>query len=272
MPGGRSKQEVLAAMRSLPTGGRSTMGELALAAGVSVRTLYRLFGGRSALLRELGCPPPRGARERILEAALELVGRRGLAALSMDELAGAAGVSRATLYRLFPGKAALFGALVRTYSPWEAVAEVLQAAPDGPPEEVVPAVGRAVAAALEGRTALVLRIVHEILEGDPDTLEGVKRTMGRGLPDLIRYLEVQMAAGRLRPVHPVIALQLLIGPIVVHRLTRPLAESLLGFAEPEERVIDRMVEAWLRAMAAGGATKPASWGGVVEEEGHAGRR
>jgi hypothetical protein len=100
----------------------------------------------------------------------------------------------------------------------------------------------------------------------------VKRTMGRGLPDLIRYLEAQMAAGRLRPLHPVIALQLLVGPIVVHQLTRPLAESLLGFPEPTEQVVDRMVESWLRAMATGAPAKPASSGGTVDEDGRAGTR
>jgi len=34
-----------------------------------------------------------------------MIGVQGLAALSMDALAGAAVVSRATVYRVFPGKA-----------------------------------------------------------------------------------------------------------------------------------------------------------------------
>jgi AcrR family transcriptional regulator len=219
------------------------MDELAAGAGVSVRTLYRLFGSRGALVRELGCSPPR--------TTLELVGRHGLAELSMDELADTAGVSRATLYRLFPGKSALFTALIQNYAPWEAVADALDAMPDGRPEEVVPAVGRAIGAALEGRTALLLRIVFEILKGDADTIEGVRYTMGRGLPDLVRYLSKQMAAGRLRRMHPVVALQLLAGPIVAHQLTRPLAERFLGFKAPEEGVMDEIARAWLRAMATG---------------------
>src|ERR1700730_15898002 len=55
------------------------------------------LGGRrrQARLREAGCTPKQEARQLILEAALELVGRDGLAELSMDELAAAAGVSRA---------------------------------------------------------------------------------------------------------------------------------------------------------------------------------
>jgi AcrR family transcriptional regulator len=224
------------------------MDELALVSGIPVRRLYRLFGSRRALLREAGCAPAPGTRDVILDAALELVGRHGLADLSMDGLAAAAGVSRATVYRLFPGKSALFGALVRAYSPWEAIADAIDAMPDGPPEEVIPAVGRAMAGAMEGRTALLLRIVFELLKADPDTIEGTRRGMARGLPDLVRYLSTQMEAGRLRPVRPILASQLLAGPIVAHLLTEPLAESLGG---PEESgdVVDQIVDAWLRAMA-----------------------
>lgn len=227
------------------------MQELAAAAGVSLRALYRLFGSRDALLRELDCEPPPAARERVLEAALDLVGRHGLADLSMDELAAGAGVSRATLYRLFPGKPALFRGLIQAYSPWEAVAQVLGAAEatsDPAPERVMPRVARALAGAMAGRTGVLLRMVVEMVKGDPDTAEGVQRSMTHGLPDVIRYLDQQMAAGRLRQMHPVLAFQLLAGPIVAHQLTRPLA-ALIGFALPQEDVVDQIVQAWLRAMA-----------------------
>ncbi|MGH2819508.1 MAG: helix-turn-helix domain-containing protein, partial [Actinomycetota bacterium] len=75
------------------------MEELAAEAGVAVRTLYRLVGSRQALLREARHAPASVPRRLILDAALEQVGRHGLAGLSMDDLAGAAGVSRATVYR-----------------------------------------------------------------------------------------------------------------------------------------------------------------------------
>ena len=42
--------------------------------------------------------------ERILVAALRLIGRRGVKRLGMQEIAESAGVSRGTLYRYFPSK------------------------------------------------------------------------------------------------------------------------------------------------------------------------
>jgi AcrR family transcriptional regulator len=227
-----------------------TMTQLAAAAGISMRQLYRHFDNRENLLRELEREPPPGARERILEAAFELLGQSGLADLPMDELAVRADVSRATLYRLLPGKSALFRELLATYSPWEPVARVLESHTSAghlTPEHVIPDVAQALAEALTDRSAVLLRMVFEMSKGDPDTTEGVQRSMARGLPDLIRYLSEQMAAGRLRRIHPVLALQLLAGPIVAHELTRPLA-ALVGFTPSRQSVVAEVVKFWLEGM------------------------
>jgi AcrR family transcriptional regulator len=49
--------------------------------------------------------------ERILSAALRLLGRRGVKRLGMQEVSEAAGVSRGTLYRYFPSKDLLLEAV-----------------------------------------------------------------------------------------------------------------------------------------------------------------
>lgn len=245
----KAKQEVLAAVRRIiRRDNRATMIELAKGASVSVRTLYRLFDSREALMRELGHGTDPPVREQILAAALNLVGNRGLEALTMEDLAVAASVSRATLYRLFPGKSALFKGLMKTYSPWEAVGVVIDARPDGHPRVVVPAVARAMADAMDGRIGLLLPMVLEMVRENPDAKEGMGNAMVGGLPKLIQYLTGQMGEGRLRRMNPVVAFQLLAGPIVVHLLTRPLAERALGLEMPVTEVVDQIAAAWLRSM------------------------
>jgi AcrR family transcriptional regulator len=226
------------------------MDELAHAAGVSRATVYRLFGSRDELLREAGLQPDPGSRERVLAAALELVGRDGLARLSMDELATAAGLSRASLYRLFPGKPALFRELVRVYSPMETVVGVLERWWDRPPEEVMPELARQAVGMLQGRVGMVRTILFEILGVSPDSLEGADWAFSRGVMTLAGYIAEQMQHGRLRMMHPVVALTGFIGPILFHLLSRPLLERELGYEVPVEDTVQQLAENWVRSMRA----------------------
>jgi AcrR family transcriptional regulator len=270
-----SKQQVLAALTAATSTHKGpgsgvgqdqdglaglSMDQLAAAAGVSRATLYRLFGNQQHLLHELGLQPPPTVRSRILDTALELVGRHGLAELSMDELAARAGVSRATLYRLVPGKEALFAELVQRFSPFEPIAAVLETMGDRPPAEVIPAIAQAMAAAMDGHIGLLLQLLFEVSRSDPghhggaDANQDAAQAM-RTLPLVAGYLDQQMAAGHLRRMDPVLAMQALAGPVVMHLLMQASAQSQSGaghkVALPLERVVDELVGMWLRAMTPG---------------------
>ena len=150
------------AARRLSAEGRDpTMSEIAGVSGISVRTAHRLFGTRAALLQAAGHRRPT-VRGRVLEAALEAIGRRGVSELSMDELAAQAGISRPTLYRLFRTKTELVAEVIRAYSPWPALGEVVRREPRRPPTEVIPELARTIVRSLGDRTGLVLQLVSQL--------------------------------------------------------------------------------------------------------------
>jgi AcrR family transcriptional regulator len=239
---------VAAGRRIHKRGQTPTVAAVAGETGLSRSTVYRAAGSQAGLLRLLDLEPDPGARERILSQAMELVGEMGLSRLSMDELARRAGVSRANLYRLFPGKQILFRELVRSYSPMETLALTIDSLGAQPPEVVMPALARAVTAAVAGRTGMVRTLFYEVTGMEPETQEAVRYALGRGLGSLLAYITSQIAEGRLRRVHPVLAMQAFAGPLLVHVSARELSARVLGVDLDLEDAAVTLAELWVRAM------------------------
>ncbi len=236
------------ATRLLGQDGQASVGQIALAARVSRTSFYRAFSSRAELLRTLEMEPEPDGRMRVLEAALVMLRRRALADLSMDELAVEAGVSRANLYRLFPGKAALFRAIVLAYSPFEPVMALFSRVGERPPDEVIPELVRTAYRTMAGRTGIVRTLIFEATSMTPETQQTFGETGLRAFGTLAMYLAGQMDAGRLRRVPPLIALQSLIGGVMFHLLSEPL---FAGMTEVNgEQAVTQLAENWLRGMRA----------------------
>ena len=236
----------------LARGGKPTVAEFARAAGVSRASFYRHFKSREALLEALDVTPEPGARDRILAAAVDMVGAQGLSALSMDELADRAEVSRATVYRVFPGKSALLMGLIESYSPLEPVSRLLASRHHEPPRVLMPELARtayrAVYGAGENRAGLVRALFFEVSGLRPETEEAAAEAIRNIVGLLVMYVTGQMAEGRLRRMHPLLALQSFVGPVLFHILTRPLAERVLNLDIEGEAAVTQLAETWLRAM------------------------
>lgn len=236
------RQVMSAAVQLLAEDPGTPIDRITRAAGISRATFYRHFGSRANLLASVAHDPRPSARERILEAAEEMLVRTSLADLSMDDLAAAAGVSRGTLYRIVPGKAALLRALLEAYSPFEAMRRIATERHDEPPEVVLPLIARELVGVAEIRLGLVRAVFHEATLGSGVAIEGVGPLLLAAIGAVSSYLADQMAAGRIRPMLPLLALQVFAGPIMFHLLTRPAIEELgLAAVPPSADAVDVLV-------------------------------
>jgi AcrR family transcriptional regulator len=232
----------------LSSGLQPSVDAIARAAGVSRTTFYRTFRSRAQLFAELKREPQPDTRRRILDAAYQLLQRKTLAELSMDELAVAARISRANLYRLFPGKPALFQALLVAYSPFEPVMALLERMGDRPPEEFIPQLVSTAYRAVAGRQGIARTLLLEVTSMTPETQQPFAQTGLRVIAALAFYLQTQMEAGRLRPMHPILAMQSLVGSVMMHLLSAPvLGQSIARIPAGEEAVL-QLAQLWLRGM------------------------
>lgn len=244
------RRQVMSAARVvLAADAGAPVAQIADRAGVSRATFYRHFGSRASLLESVALEPRPDARTRILAAAKDMLITTSLAELSMEELAKAAGVSRGSLYRIVPGKGALLQDLIQTYSPFEAVRSIVTQHHDDPPEVVFPLIGRAVVGVAGERLGLMRAIFHEVTAGG-DAIEGMGPLFEQTLGLLANYIAGQMTAGRIRPMHPILALQAFIGPVFFHLMTRPTIERVVSLPIDAEAAVDELVAAALEGLTA----------------------
>lgn len=146
--------------------------------------------------------PEEARRQALMEAAASVFIRDGYAAANMDKVAQEAGMSKRTLYRLFPSKAALFEATIHDslapapFDPSLAPERDLRAALTG----MLEAAGRHL---LAWRRTGILRLVIAEQTRTPELAETVHRVLvRRGATALQRVIAGEMERGRLRPGDP----------------------------------------------------------------------
>jgi AcrR family transcriptional regulator len=236
------------ATRLLSHDRQASVEEIAAAAGVSRTTFYRAFPSRAQLLHALEVQPEPDTRQRVLDASILMLRTQTLKDLSMDALASEAGVSRANLYRLFPGKSALFKAILLAYSPFEPVMAVFGRAGNRPPDEVIPEIVVTAYRTVAGHTGIVRTLLLEVTSMTPEVSQAFAETGLRAFGTFAQYLAGQMAAGRLRRMHPMIAVQSLVGGVMFHMLAAPVMSQATVAVPTGEDVVLQFADVWLRGM------------------------
>lgn len=144
----------------------------------------------------------RPTRQRILDAALDLFGARGVEAVSLDEIAREVGVRKQTVLYWFPSKDDLVASVLEAVAAELVVVidAAIRAASDDPLERI-DAVVRAVFRPAVRRPALLglVREVSRLPEAQADRLRHHVRPL---VDSCVGYLQLEMDKGRLRRADP----------------------------------------------------------------------
>ena len=144
----------------------------------------------------------RPTRQRILDAALDLFGARGVEAVSLDEIAREVGVRKQTVLYWFPSKDDLVASVLEAVAAELVIVidAAIRAASDDPLERI-DAVVRAVFRPAVRRPALLglVREVSRLPEAQADRLRHHVRPLVDGC---VSYLKLEMDKGRLRRADP----------------------------------------------------------------------
>lgn len=242
-----TREQVLTVTRELlreqERPGDLTMADVAAAAHISRATLYRYFADKATLLRAAGIthggainrPTP---RERILEAALEIAGERGIHAATLDEIAARAGLTRSGLQWHYKNKDELVADLVQ-YLPilTTVTAEVERAKTDtGDIEtQLMHLVNMLLDVAEKHRGVLRFLLFEASIYPDVARIS-TTHTVGRALPLLAQLFQEHEQHGNLRPGSAQVRAQAFMGMVMVLALLRP---TFSPFLAPDDRATAR---------------------------------
>ncbi|WP_072918002.1 TetR/AcrR family transcriptional regulator [Geodermatophilus obscurus] len=176
-----------------------------------------------------GRPRDRALDERILEQVIALLGSRGYAGLTLDELAARSGVAKTTILRRWPSKAAVAAAGV------EKLALQSVDVPDSGTLEadLLALLHGAVEAFVRGRGQFIARLIREAGH-HPEIAELLYTVIHTRRQAYRRVLALAIARGELAPsVDQDLLIDLLIGPIWTRMLitrdpiTREYVDSIV---------------------------------------------
>lgn len=230
---------------------------IAHALGVSRSTLLRQLGGsRRALdnaVRDFGVDPGGRppVRQRAVEAAAALISARGVTAATFEAVAAQADCSVHSLYAVFGGRDALLDAVYERYIPSLDLDEVISGE-SSDLNDRVRRVYRSLAAVYLREPRVLSAVLAEALARPAGSAGQVLVEHGalRRLSDLSRWLDDEVAAGRIRDLPRTLLMQQLISPISVHCMMRPGLTNVPQVALPDiEECCELFADAFVRAVA-----------------------
>jgi AcrR family transcriptional regulator len=184
-------------------------------------------------------------KDAIVAAALSVASEGGMAAIQIVPIAARAGIAAGTVYRYFPGKTELLGALIASLSEREvaAVRRAADAAP-GPLSALAAAVATFAARALRNRQ-LAYALIAEPVDADVDVIRvGYRKAFAAELAARIR---TATEGGHLPEQDASLAAPALVGALL-EGLIGPLAPELADDPAKARAAVQMLTLLALRAL------------------------
>jgi AcrR family transcriptional regulator len=200
---------------------------------------------------------PEDRPDEVLDAALDIFARHGFAAARMDDIAKAAGLSKAAIYLYFPSKEDVFKALVeaRIVVLRTAIATVAEGMKGDPVSGLRHVMRLWGAANSDVRMAAIPRIILAESARFPDLAEFYHRTViSRTQRVLVELIEAGIAIGQLRNIEPISAARAIVAPMLFETLRRQAFPNE-GEQQPLDELSETFFDLFLRGIAAHPADK-----------------
>lgn len=190
-------------------------------------------------------PAPRWQRradarpEEILEAALAEFDERGFEAARMEDIAKAAGISKAAIYLYFPSKMALLEALIEAkVAPLAAQAQKLAAAGQADPLNALKLFATVAAARMaDPKVIAVPRLVIGISGRFPEIAEYYRtHVVAKARGALEKLIETGIASGAMRKVDTAAVVRAFIGPLFFEAMWTHVLKGETALADPQKLI------------------------------------
>ena len=168
----------------------------------------------------------RRAEERpgeIMRAGLELFARKGFAATRLEDIAEAAGVSKATIYLYFRNKQDLFAAIIREFA--AARVEHIESFLDTYDGSYTDLLELVLHQLYETVQTPELRAIVKTIMAEAGNFEDIRNyyrdhVVLKGLGMLARVIEAGIKEGEFRPCDPYAAVQSIVFPLLMNSIGR----------------------------------------------------
>ncbi|MEB2346631.1 MAG: TetR/AcrR family transcriptional regulator [Deltaproteobacteria bacterium] len=191
---------------------------------------------------------PRGAerRRQILDEAARLFASAGFRGVTTRDVAARVGITEAALYRYFPGKEAIYAAILEErMASADPLAALEEAAAAGRDREVFTGLALLLLRRVEQDPSLLRLLLFSALEGHDMAGPFQEKRIRRLRSFLEEYAKRRQREGAFRGIDPALTARAFIGMVVDHLIVRHVFGQRDAYPQPPEAVAEAYVAIFL---------------------------